>query len=199
MKALLDTGMEPNKICRTMAEASQLVIENYSGPQVQTADGRLFMPEGQVVIHFSFPNGGRAKSYRVDFLVAPENGPFDVALGIHFIHRAQVFIKNPAGYVLHSVKETTGTGSFSSFALLFLAILRYSEQTAAGEKKEKETKGYNEPIEAQRADDSRRKRQEQRLTTTAASSASASPSTGYSAGSGRSAGRSGSGAGKSAG
>jgi len=196
MNALFDTGMEPNMICRTMAEARELVLDNYSGPQVQTADGRSFMSEGQVVIHFSFPNGGRAKSYRVD---APENAPFDVALGIHFIQRAQVFIKNPAGYVLHSVKETTGTGSVSTFALLFLANLRYSEQTAAREKKEKETKGYNELIEAQRADDSRRKRQEQRLKTTTASSASTSPSTDYSAGSGRSAGRSGSGASKSTG
>ena len=109
MKALLDTGMEPNMICRTMAEASQLFIKAYNGLEAQTADGRTFMPEGVVTIHFSFLSGKAAKSYRVDFLVAPESAPFDIALGKEFIRRAQVFIKNPAGYVVHFPKETEGT------------------------------------------------------------------------------------------
>ncbi|KAI9876619.1 MAG: hypothetical protein M1830_006083 [Pleopsidium flavum] len=172
MKALLDTGMEPNMICRTMVEASQLVIEDYSGPEVQTADGRRFKPEGQVAIHFYFPNGGRAKSYRIKLLIAPEDAPFDVALGLRFIQRAQVFVKNPAGYVLHMAKES-------------------KEQRATREMKEKERKACNDLIAAQRADASGRKRQEQRSTTSSSASASSS--------SGRSAGRSGSGASNSTG
>ncbi len=108
-KALLDTGMEPNMICRTIAEESQLSIKEYTGYEAQTADGRTFMPEGVVTLSFSFCDRGTAKSYRVDFLVAPETAPFDIALGREFIRRAQVFIKNPAGYVVHFPKETEGT------------------------------------------------------------------------------------------
>lgn len=111
MKALLDTGMEPNMICRTMAEASQLVIKKYEGEEAETADGRTFMPEGVVTLHFSFPSGRAAKTYRVDLLVAPKTAPFDIALGKEFIRRARVFVKNPAGYVVHFPKVTEGSTS----------------------------------------------------------------------------------------
>jgi hypothetical protein len=93
-RARLDTGMTCNAIRYSHAQMVGYPIEQYKGDPCKVGDGRLFDPLGQVTIPFHFVNSGNARQWHVEFIVFPEESPFDICLGRRFISLANLLKRN---------------------------------------------------------------------------------------------------------
>ncbi|KAF7514120.1 hypothetical protein GJ744_004445 [Endocarpon pusillum] len=94
-RARLDTGMTRNAVSHSVALMLGYPIEAYTGDPCIVADGTEFYPLGQVVLPFHFVNFQTAKTWHIEFIVFPDESPFDVCLGRRFISRANLLKRNP--------------------------------------------------------------------------------------------------------
>ncbi|ERF75936.1 hypothetical protein EPUS_01302 [Endocarpon pusillum Z07020] len=94
-RARLDTGMTRNAVSHSVALMLGYPIEEYTGDPCIVADGTEFSPLGQVVLPFHFVNFQTAKTWHIEFIVFPDESPFDVCLGRRFISQANLLKRNP--------------------------------------------------------------------------------------------------------
>lgn len=94
-RARLDTGMTRNAVSHSVALMLGYPIEKYTGDPCIVADGTEFYPLGQVVLPFHFVNFQTAKTWHIEFIVFPDESPFDVCLGRRFISQANLLKRNP--------------------------------------------------------------------------------------------------------
>ncbi len=94
-RARLDTGMTLNAVSKSQALMLNCPIEEYAGDPCIVANGGEFYPLGQVVLPFRFVNFLTAKTWHIEFIVFPDEAPFDICLGRRFISRANLLKRNP--------------------------------------------------------------------------------------------------------
>ena len=94
-RARLDTGMTRNAVSHSVALMLGYPIEKYTGDPCIVANGTEFHPLGQVVLPFNFVNVLTAKTWYIEFIVFPDESPFDVCLGRRFISKANLLKRNP--------------------------------------------------------------------------------------------------------
>jgi hypothetical protein len=93
MRARLDSGMEDNAISEEKALETGFEIEPYTGPDIIVGNGDTFRPVGYIELQFHFQKVQAAKSWKLRFLVIPNDPPFDVAFGRNFIFKAKLFVR----------------------------------------------------------------------------------------------------------
>lgn len=111
MRAMLDTGAEPNVICESKAKDTGFEIEAYDGESLIVADGRTFRPIGCVKLQWHFHNRRHEKTYNVKFLVVSDDAPYDVVLGFPFIKGVRLFSWNPRALILTSKARSESKSS----------------------------------------------------------------------------------------
>lgn len=94
-RARLDTGMTSNGVSRSQAMMLGYPIVEYTGDPCIVADGSLYHPIGQVTLPFHFVTFRTAKTWHVEFIVFPDDSPFDLCLGRRFISLADLLKRNP--------------------------------------------------------------------------------------------------------
>ena len=93
MRARLDSGMEDNAISEEKALETGFEIEPYTGRDIIVGNGDTFRPVGYIDLQFHFQKVQAAKSWKLRFLVIPNDPPFDVAFGRNFIFKAKLFVR----------------------------------------------------------------------------------------------------------
>ncbi|TKA66588.1 hypothetical protein B0A49_08580 [Cryomyces minteri] len=107
---LLDTGMVPNMISSRWAEELGLTKEFCRGDLVCGVDGTPFSPPGQVSVSWYFDESTHvpARVFTAPFLIAPQDAPFDFALGELFLKEHGLLVVNRSAPVLHFAKPSAG-------------------------------------------------------------------------------------------
>lgn len=155
LPALLDTGCDPNLIREDIVREAGLPIDIYPGPPLSQADGTCYLPPGQVTTRIHFCGGTR--TFNVDFLLAPSSVEYDILIGGDMISRAQLLVRNPAGFLLGFAKETQGNISRGEYE--FRANITNLEQVIERQRRQQEAQRLNDRIERQRAEERRRQRE----------------------------------------
>lgn len=93
-RARLDTGMTFNAIRQGLTLKLRYAIEDCNDVSCIVGDGTEFRPLGRVTIPFHFVNSGNAKTWDLEFVVFPDEAPFDVCLGRRFISSAHLLKSN---------------------------------------------------------------------------------------------------------
>lgn len=102
MRALLDTGMDPNVIREEKAIETGYEMERHDGRSFVTAAGTTFTPTRCVKLQWRFHKSNNLrheKTYTIKFLVVPDDVPFDVVIGRIFIQKAKLFVPNPNQWI----------------------------------------------------------------------------------------------------
>jgi hypothetical protein len=114
-RARLDTGMTGNAVNLSLAKSLGYPIQEYDGDPCVVGDGSLFEPLGQVMLPFHFVTFQTAKTWNVEFLVFPDESPFDMCLGRRFISLANLLKRNPEALPVQFRKlERRKSPSYSS-------------------------------------------------------------------------------------
>ncbi len=155
MPALLDTQCGPNLIREDIVQEAGLHIRPYLGPSLSQVDGSYYLPAGQFTTRIRFCGGTR--TFKIDFLLAPSNAGYDILLGGPFISKAQLLLRNPAGFFLSFARETPRKFANNEHNTKANGVI--AEQTAERQRRQQEDQRANEQRERQRTEERRHQRE----------------------------------------